>query len=153
MCSLVHIIQDSCPESDLSHDKRSEPVLPGGALRFTRSSGLQTVVPIISCGLLVRVALHLVEFDAVQLLKPLVTKLTGVVVVRLWSVFLHVPVQRGALSTLVAANFTPRRGEKKKKEKKNGAKIARRLHRCSRSRHITYWRGVSPVCVRLWTSR
>lgn len=58
------------------------------------------------------------EFDAVQLLKPLVTKLTSVVVVRLWSVFLHVPVQRGALSTLVAANFTPRRGEKKKKKKK-----------------------------------
>lgn len=65
----------------------------GGALRFTRPSGLQTVVPIVSGGLLVWVALHLVEFDAVQLLKPLVTELTSVVVMRLRSVFLHVPVQ------------------------------------------------------------
>lgn len=63
----------------------------------------------VSGALLVRVALHLVEFDAVQLLKPLVTELTGVVVVRLRSVFLHVPVQRGALPTLVAADFTSKK--------------------------------------------
>lgn len=61
-------------------------------------------------------ALHLVEFDAVQLLKPLVTELTGVVVVSLRSVFLHVPVQRSALPTLVAANFTPKRSEGKKRK-------------------------------------
>lgn len=123
---------------------------------FAGPSGLQTVIPIISAALFVWVALHLVEFDAVQLLKPFVTKLTGVVVVGLWSVFLHVPVQRGALPTLVAANFTPKIGEEKKtktKQKKNGAKIAQRFHRCSWSLFITYWRGVSPVCVRLWTSR
>lgn len=96
-------------------------VFPGGALRFTHPSGLQTVVPIVSGGLLVWVALHLVEFDAVQLLKPLVTELTSVVVMRLRSVFLHVPVQWSALSTLVAANFTPKTGGEKKQNKKRMA--------------------------------
>lgn len=67
-------------------------------------------------------ALHLVEFDAVQLLEALVTELTGVVVVRLRSVFLHVPVQRGTLATLVAANFAPKRGEKKKETKQKKPK-------------------------------
>lgn len=46
------------------------------------------------------------EFDTVQLLEPLVTELTGEVVVGLWSVFLHVPVQGCALATLVATDFT-----------------------------------------------
>lgn len=67
-------------------------------------------------------ALHLVEFDAVQLLEALVTELTGVVVVRLRSVFLHVPVERGTLPTLVATNLTPKRGEKKKTKQKKPKK-------------------------------
>lgn len=46
------------------------------------------------------------EFDAVQFLKPLVAELAGEVVVRLWSVLLHVPVKGGPLATLVATDLT-----------------------------------------------
>lgn len=56
--------------------------------------------------LLVWVALQFVEFNAVQLLEPLLAELAGVVVVGLRSVFLHVPVEGGALATLVATDFT-----------------------------------------------
>lgn len=51
--------------------------------------------------------LQLVELDAVQLLEAFVAEVAGEVVVRLRRVFLHVPVQRRALATLVAADFTP----------------------------------------------
>lgn len=57
--------------------------------------------------LLVWVAFQFVELNAVQLLKPLVTELTGVVVLGFWSVFLHVPVEGGTLATLVATDLTP----------------------------------------------
>lgn len=46
------------------------------------------------------------EFNAVQLLEPLLTEFTGEVVVGLCSVFLHVPVQGRTLATLVATDFT-----------------------------------------------
>jgi len=39
------------------------------------------------------VALQLVEFDTVQLLEPLVAEIAGEVVVGLWGVFPHVPVE------------------------------------------------------------
>lgn len=51
--------------------------------------------------------LQLVELDAVQLLEAFVAEVAGEVVVRLRRVFLHVPVQRRPLATLVAADFTP----------------------------------------------
>ena len=50
------------------------------------------------------------EFDAVQLLKPLSTVLAGEVVMGLWLVLLHVPVQRRPLSTLVPADLTSGEG-------------------------------------------
>lgn len=59
-----------------------------------------------SSRLLVRMTLQLVELNTVQFLKPLLAELTGEVVVRLWSVFLHVPVQGCTLATLVATNLT-----------------------------------------------
>lgn len=89
---------------------------------FSILQGSRLSLPSFSGGLFVWVALHLVEFDAVQLLEALVTELTGVVVVRLRSVFLHVPVQRGTLPTLVATNFAPKRGEKKKTKTKETKK-------------------------------
>lgn len=46
------------------------------------------------------------EFNTVQLLEPLLAELAGEVVLGLWSVFLHVPVQGRALATLVATDFT-----------------------------------------------
>lgn len=51
-------------------------------------------------------ALQLVELNTVQFLESLLAELTGEVVVRLRSVFLHVPVQGRTLATLVATNLT-----------------------------------------------
>lgn len=62
-----------------------------------------------SVSLLVRVALELVELDAVQLLKALAAVFAGEVVVGLGSVFLHVPVEGGPLATLVPADLTLQR--------------------------------------------
>ncbi len=49
------------------------------------------------------------EFNTVQLLEALLAELTGEVVLGLWSVLLHVPVQGRTLATLVATDFTPDR--------------------------------------------
>lgn len=57
------------------------------------------------------------ELNTVQLLEPLVTELTREVVVGLWSVLLHVPVQGRSLSTLVATDFTPDGGMKRMKRR------------------------------------
>lgn len=46
------------------------------------------------------------EFNTVQPLEPLATELTGEVVVSLWHVLLHVPVQGGTLATLIPTDFT-----------------------------------------------
>lgn len=56
--------------------------------------------------LLLWVALQLVELDTVQLLKAFATVLTRKVVVGLRRVLLHVPVERGSLPTLIAADLT-----------------------------------------------
>lgn len=56
--------------------------------------------------LFLRVALQLVEFNTVQPFEALVTELTCVVVVGLWSVFLHVPVEGRSLAALVATDLT-----------------------------------------------
>lgn len=80
------------------------------SLRMSRASlclfSSNQQCPNTSGGLLVWVALQLMEFNTVQLLEPLLTELTGEVVVGLRSVFLHVPVQGRALATLVATDFT-----------------------------------------------
>ena len=75
-----------------------------GALWVLSSPGSLSIS---SGGLLVRVALQLVELDAVQLLEALPTVFTGEVVVSLRGVLLHVPVQRRPLSTLVTTDLTP----------------------------------------------
>lgn len=62
-----------------------------------------------SGGLLLRVALQFMKFNTVQLLKPLVAELAGVVIVGFRGVLLHVPVQRCTLATLVATDFTLQR--------------------------------------------
>lgn len=71
------------------------------------------IIPLVSSraassgGVLVRVALQLVELDAVQLLEALLAELAGEVVVRLRGVLLHVPVEGRPLAALVAADLTP----------------------------------------------
>lgn len=86
------------------------------------------------------------ELDTVQLLKALVAELAGEVVVRLRRVLLHVPVQRRALPTLIAADLTP------------GVSVGNRImtdmqgtpenmHN-SDARAATHCSGVSPVWVR-----
>lgn len=62
-------------------------------------------------------AFQFVELNAVQLLKPLVTELTSVVVLGLRSVFLHVPVEGGTLATLVATDLTPEGAQPKAEER------------------------------------
>lgn len=47
------------------------------------------------------------KLHAVELLEAFAAVFTGVVIVRLRCVFLHVPVEGGPLPTLVAAYFTP----------------------------------------------
>lgn len=80
---------------------------------------LVTRVPTPSGCLFVWMALQFVKFNTVQLFKPLLTELAGVVVVGLWSVFLHVPVEGGTLATLIATDFTSnRRCEQDRKRKK-----------------------------------
>lgn len=71
-----------------------------------------------SDGLLLWVALQLVELDAVQLLEALATVFAGEVVVGLRRVLLHVPVEGGSLPTLVAADLTPVGKEKEEREGK-----------------------------------
>lgn len=60
-----------------------------------------------SRGLLVRVALQLVELDAVELLEALAAVFADVVVLGLRRVPLHVPVQRRTLATLEATDLAP----------------------------------------------
>ena len=60
-----------------------------------------------SGGQTVRMALQLVELDAVQLFEALAAVLTCEVIVCLGGMLLHVPVERGALTTLVTTNLTP----------------------------------------------
>lgn len=60
---------------------------------------------------MVRVALECVELDAVQLLKALPAALAREIVLHLGRVLLHVPVERRALSALVAADLAPARRE------------------------------------------
>lgn len=153
-------------------------------------------VPVPSGCLFVWMALQFVEFNAVQLFKPLLTELTGVVVVGLWSVFLHVPVEGGTLAALIATDFTSNKrcGWEQKKEEDDddddyvvvifwfsyfqvilnfyvfvwwtefrstdrslvltGWNASTCLmHRIESFSALTYWSGVSPVWVRLWTSR
>ena len=98
-----------CPQAVLDLlDERSNTSLSslGVVLRLVRSNLFLFSSLQVSGGLLVGVALQLVELNTVQLLEPLVTELTGEVVVSLWSVFLHVPVQGRTLATLVAADLT-----------------------------------------------
>lgn len=64
-----------------------------------------------SGGLMVRVAFECVELDAVQLLKALPAALAREIVLHLGRVLLHVPVERRALSALVAADLAPARRE------------------------------------------
>lgn len=56
---------------------------------------------------MVRVAFERVELDAVQLLEALPAALAREVVLHLCRVLLHVPVERCALSALVATDLTP----------------------------------------------
>ena len=60
-----------------------------------------------SGGLLVGVALQPVELDALELLKALAAVLAGEAVLLLRAVFLHVPVERRPLPTLVATDLAP----------------------------------------------
>lgn len=82
---------------------------------------------------------------------------------------LHVPVQRGALATLIAADFTSDERQRETRRKKTMGDDDERLwlnvvfmhffifHNVYGldpfSASVTHWSGVSPVCVRLWTSR
>lgn len=59
---------------------------------------------------MVRVTFERVELDAVQLLEALPAVLTREVVLHLGRVLLHVPVERGPLPALVAANLAPAGG-------------------------------------------
>lgn len=68
--------------------------------------------------LLLWMALQLVELDTVQLLKAFATVLTRKVVVGFRRVLLHVPVERGSLPTLIAADLTPTEKVKEKRVKK-----------------------------------
>lgn len=63
-----------------------------------------------SGSLVIRVALQLVELDAVQLLEALPAVLAGEVVVDVRGVLFHVPVQGGPLPALVATDLTPAGG-------------------------------------------
>ena len=56
---------------------------------------------------MVRVAFERVELDAVQLLEALPAALASEVVLHLGRVLLHVPVERCALSALVATDLAP----------------------------------------------
>lgn len=56
---------------------------------------------------MVWVAFESVELDAVQLLETLPAALACEVVLHLGHVLLHVPVERRALSALVAADLAP----------------------------------------------
>lgn len=56
-----------------------------------------------------RVALELVELDAVEALKAFAAELAGERVVQLAPVLLHVPVEGGTLPALVPADLAPRR--------------------------------------------
>lgn len=56
---------------------------------------------------MVWVAFERVELDTVQFLKTLPAALAGEVVLHFCGVLLHVPVERRALSALVAADLTP----------------------------------------------
>lgn len=56
---------------------------------------------------MVRVAFECVELDAVQLLKALSAALAREIVLHLGRVLLHVPVERRALSALVATDLAP----------------------------------------------
>lgn len=47
------------------------------------------------------------ELNTVKLFKPLATVFAGEVVVGLGGVFLHVPVERCSLATLVPTDLTP----------------------------------------------
>lgn len=180
-CSEIHITSHTRSQTDKS--KESPSSLP-----------LVTSVPTPSGCLFVWMALEFVEFNTVQLFKPLLTELAGVVVVGLWSVFLHVPVEGGTLATLIATDFTSnRRCEWDRKRKKvmvtimlfslffillcpgsfeffyisvmnwiqvhwqftsfNRVKCSNMLDATESFSAFTYWSGVSPVWVRLWTSR
>ena len=52
-------------------------------------------------------ALQPVELDAMELLEALAAVLAGEAVLLLRAVFLHVPVERRSLPTLVATDLTP----------------------------------------------
>lgn len=58
---------------------------------------------------MVRVAFECVELDAVQLLKALSAALAREIVLHLGRVLLHVPVERRALSALVATDLALQR--------------------------------------------
>lgn len=64
-----------------------------------------------SSGLVVWVAFESVELDAVQLLETLPAALTREIVLHLCRVLLHMPVERSALSALVATDLTPARSQ------------------------------------------
>lgn len=120
---------------------------------------------------MVRVAFERVKLDAVQLLEALPTVLAREVVLHLGRVLLHVPVERRTLPALVAADLAPAGsgpapGAGSGREPGLGAeRSGTRQGACVPSppegplrfppsqRPRAYCRGVSPVCVRLCTSR